>query len=129
MEVYSDAQHDLSTDDPTAADWQPEPSTECYQAADEPPSPISNAEHEPSVEPFGTEHDVESVHEQFKLVGRAPATAWLTNAVGTPDVRSHVGKSDEWQPERPIGRRVHLLEPASSAAHEHGAKSIHAVEE
>lgn len=62
MEVHSDAQHDLSANDPTAADRQSKSSAECDQAATaNESSPISNAEHEPPIQPSRTEHHVESV--------------------------------------------------------------------
>lgn len=130
MEVHSDAQHDLSADHPTAADRQPESSAERDQAAatDE-PSSVADAEHEPSVQPLGPEQHAEPVDEQQQHAGRSPAPARPTDAVGSADVRSHAAEPDEWELEGPVGRRVHLLEPAASSPHEHGAKSIHAVEE
>lgn len=90
VEVHSDAQHDLSADDPTAADRQSESPAECDQAAtDNEPSSVADAEHEPSVEPFGAEHDAGSIDEQQSAAAR-PA-----DAVRAAHVRSHAAESDE----------------------------------
>jgi hypothetical protein len=122
VEVHSDAQHDLSPDDPTTADRQSESSAKCDQAADD--EPPSDAEHEPSIKPSRSEWDVESVDEQLA------AATWTADAVGSADVRSHAAEPDEWEFEGTVGGRVHLLEPAASASYEHAAESVcDAVEE
>lgn len=128
VEVHSDAEHDLSADDPTAADRQSEPSAECYQAAStNESSSIADAEHEPSVESLGSQHHVEPADEQLELAGHPPAPAWLAHAVG-PNVRSHA-EPDERKLERPISDGFHLFKSTACPSLKHGSKSIHAVEE
>lgn len=95
VEVHTDAEHDLSADDSTAAHRQSEPSAECHQAADD--EPPSDAEHEPSIEPSGAEWHAESVDEQLA------AAAWPADAVRPADVRSHAAEPDEWKPEGAVG--------------------------
>lgn len=128
VEIHSHAQHDLSANDPTAADRQPKPSAERDQAAAADES-SSNAQHEPtSIQPSGSQQHDEPVHEQQQHFSGSPAPARPADAVGPTHVRSHVAEPDERQLERALGGRIHLLESAASTPHEHGSKSIHAVE-
>lgn len=126
VEVLSNAEHDLSTNDPATTDRQPESSAECNKAAStNEPSPFANGQHEPSVESLRTEQHDESIDEQHKHAGPSAAT-WTTD-VGSTHVRSYVAESHEWEFERSFGGRVHLFEPTTSASFEYGSKSIHAI--